>query len=178
MGGLKKALEEKEKEDRQQKMLVGKLEKAVDEIKKKLNEKGEVIRKLEEKVGGESVALDGTNRRTVYARVGRYRQDETLSLFDFPSSSVTSEQRAVTNVPLQRLFFLNSGFILKQSAALAARVAAEASEEGRIVYAHRLLYQREPVEEELELGREFLRQGSWAAYAQVLLSANEFAFID
>ncbi len=137
-----------------------------------------VAGKLDEKVGGESVALDETNRRTVYARVGRYRQDETLSLFDFPSSSVTSEQRAVTNVPLQRLFFLNSGFILKQSATLAARVAAEAPEEGRIDYAYRLLYQREPVAGELELGREFLRQGSWAAYAQVLLSANEFAFID
>ena len=133
---------------------------------------------LDEKLGGESAALEETNRRTVYVRVGRYRQDETLSLFDFPSSSVTSEQRTVTNVPLQRLFFLNSAFILKQSAALAARVMAAAPEEGRIAYAYRLLFQREPAAEEITLGRQFLTQGNWSAYAQVLLSANEFAFID
>ncbi|MBY0503684.1 MAG: PSD1 and planctomycete cytochrome C domain-containing protein [Bryobacteraceae bacterium] len=133
---------------------------------------------LEDKLGGESVALDGSTRRTVYARVGRYQQDETLSLFDFPSSSVTAEQRSVTNVPLQRLFFLNSGFILKQSGALAARVAREAPEAGRIAYAYRLLYQREPAAEEVRLGQEFLARGSWSDYAQVLLSANEFAFLD
>jgi hypothetical protein len=134
---------------------------------------------LEDKVGGESSTLDDANRRrTVYARVGRYRQDETLSLFDFPSSSVTAEQRAVTNVPLQRLFFLNSSFILKQSAALAARVTAEAPEPGRVAYAYRLAFQREPTTVELDLAREYLAEGTWAGYAQVLLSSNEFAFID
>jgi hypothetical protein len=137
-----------------------------------------VTGKLEDKLGGESAPLDETNRRTVYVRVGRFRQDETLSLFDLPSSSVTAEQRAVTNVPLQRLFFLNSGFILKQSAALAARVNTEAPDEGRIAYAYRLLFQREPAPEEKALATEFLAQGGWPAYAQVLLSSNEFAFID
>jgi len=137
-----------------------------------------VAGKLEDRLGGESAALEETNRRTVYVRVGRYQQDPTLSLFDFPSSSVTAEQRAVTNVPLQRLFFLNSAFILKQSEALAARVKAEAPEEGRIAYVYRLLYQREPSAEDVALGREYLTRGSWAGYAQVLLSANEFAFVD
>ena len=130
---------------------------------------------LDDRLGGASTALDETKRRTVYVRVGRYRQDETLSLFDFPSSSVTAEQRAVTNVPLQRLFFLNSGFILKQSAALAARVAQESDP---VVAAYRLLYQREPTPAEQSLAREFLATGTWADYAQVLLSSNEFAFID
>ena len=137
-----------------------------------------VAGKLEDRLGGESAALEETNRRTVYVRVGRYQQDPTLSLFDFPSSSVTAEQRAVTNVPLQRLFFLNSAFILKQSEALAARVKAEAPEERRMAYVYRLLYQREPSAEEVALGREYLARGSWAGYAQVLLSANEFAFVD
>lgn len=138
-----------------------------------------VAGRLEDKLGGESVTLDDQQRRrTVYARVGRYRQDETLSLFDFPSSSVTAEQRTVTNVPLQRLFFLNSGFILKQSAALAERVTREAPADGRIAYAYRLLFQREPAPEEASLGHEFLTEGEWPAFAQVLLASNEFAFID
>ena len=130
---------------------------------------------LEDKLGGESAALEETNRRTVYVRVGRYRQDETLSLFDLPSSSVTSEQRAVTNVPLQRLFFLNSGFILKQSAALAKRVATH---DNQISHVYRLLFQRDPAQEEIALARGFLAKGTWPEYAQVLLSSNEFAFID
>ncbi len=138
-----------------------------------------VSAKLEDRLGGESAPLDDAHcRRTVYARVGRFRQDETLSLFDFPSSSVTAEQRAVTNVPLQRLFFLNSGFILQQSAALAQRVEAEAPPDGRIAYAYRLLYQREPAPGETTLAQEFLAQSTWTAYAQVLLGSNEFAFID
>ena len=132
---------------------------------------------LEDKLGGESAALEETNRRTVYVRVGRYRQDETLSLFDLPSSSVTSEQRAVTNVPLQRLFFLNSGFILKQSAALANRVAKQANG-NQIAHVYRLLFQRDSAKEEISLAREFLSHGTWPEYAQVLLSSNEFAFID
>ncbi len=132
---------------------------------------------LEDKLGGESAALDDTRRRTVYVRVGRYRQEETLSLFDFPSSSVTAEQRAVTNVPLQRLFFLNSSFILKQSAALADRVAAVPASE-RIGLVYRLLFQRGPSPGELTLANQFLASGTWPAYAQVLLSSNEFAFID
>ena len=31
-----------------------------------------------------------------------------LALFDFPNPNNTSEQRVVTNVPLQRLFMMNS----------------------------------------------------------------------
>ena len=39
-------------------------------------------------------------RRTVYGRVSRYKLDEFLQLFDFPSPSQTAEQRFSTNVPL------------------------------------------------------------------------------
>lgn len=67
---------------------------------------------LDGKAGGESADLaDGNLRRTVYVRVGRYQQNETLALFDFPSTSIHVEQRGVTNVPLQKLFFLNSSFL-------------------------------------------------------------------
>ena len=48
------------------------------------------------------------HRRTVYGFVSRRKLDPMLALFDFPNPNSTSEQRMVTNVPLQGLFFMNS----------------------------------------------------------------------
>ncbi|MCA2970472.1 MAG: DUF1549 domain-containing protein [Acidobacteriaceae bacterium] len=127
---------------------------------------------LEARVGGESAPLDDKlRRRTVYARVGRYQQNETLALFDFPSSSVSAEHRAATNVPLQRLFFLNSDFIKQRAAAFAGRAPS-------VERAYALLFQRAPSARERERGERFLAQASPVEYAQVLLSSNEFLYVD
>ena len=81
---------------------------------------------LDRTVGGESKALDAEfKRRALYAKTSRFQQDETLSLFDLPSASVTCEQRVVTNVPLQKLFFLNSDVVARRSTALAKRIDRE-----------------------------------------------------
>ena len=123
-------------------------------------------------VGGESTELDDRNlRRTVYARVGRYQQNEALALFDVPSSSASAEHRAVTNVPLQRLYFLNSDFIKRRARAFGARITS-------VERAYELLFQRAPSAREKERGEQFLREASKAEYAQVLLSANEFLYVD
>jgi len=123
-------------------------------------------------VGGESAELDDRNlRRTVYARVGRYQQNETLALFDFPSSSASAEHRAATNVPLQRLYFLNSDFIKRRAKAFGGRITS-------VERAYELLFQRAPSAREKERGKQFLRESSKAEYAQVLLSANEFLYVD
>ena len=45
-----------------------------------------------------------------------------MALFDFPNPNSTSEQRVVTNVPLQRLFMMNSTFVEEQAAGLAKRL--------------------------------------------------------
>jgi len=133
--------------------------------------------------GGESqpVTAPENHRRTVYARVSRFRQDETMSLFDFPSASVTCEQRVATNVPLQKLYFLNSEFVRKQAGALAARLTKDAGMELRIRALYRWTLQRAPSERELALGVAFVQQAAadpWPQLAQVLLGSNEFAFID
>ncbi len=65
------------------------------------------------------------DRRTVYGKVSRYKLDEFLQLFDFPSPSQTAEQRFSTSVPLQRLFFMNSDFMQQHAERLAEQVADE-----------------------------------------------------
>ena len=77
--------------------------------------------KLDLQAGGPAVRLDKeNNRRTVYAYISRRQLDPMLALFDFPNPNNTSEQRLQTTVPLQKLFFMNSPFVIDQSTALAA----------------------------------------------------------
>ena len=122
---------------------------------------------------------DGKNlKRTVYGFVSRRRLDGTLALFDFPNPNATSEGRISTDTPLQRLFFLNSEFIMSASGTLAQRIRNEGGldPENFVQKAYQLLFQRRPKDEELRLGEEFLKSGSSvsAQYTQVLMSSNEF----
>jgi hypothetical protein len=133
---------------------------------------------LEPAIGGASEELTAESvRRTVYGRVSRFKLNDTLSLFDFPSPSITSEKRNVTHVPLQRLFFLNNELVRRQASALAARIEKEGGDD-RLRYAYRLLFSREPSAQEQALGADFLNDGGWRQLAQVLLSSNEFLFVD
>jgi hypothetical protein len=112
-------------------------------------------------------------------------------LFDFPDPNITSGERTTTTVPLQQLFVLNSEFMVRAARALAARLAVgtEQDDASRIRRAFILLYGRPVREPELRLGLEFLASGHefgsrpnsltrWEQYAQVLLSANEFLYVD
>jgi hypothetical protein len=134
--------------------------------------------KLDLQAGGPAVRLDKeNNRRTVYAYISRRQLDPMLALFDFPNPNSTSEQRLQTTVPLQKLFFMNSPFVIDQSAALSARVAANASsDDQRITATYRFVLQRDPTPEERRLAHKFIsgNAGAWPEYTQVLLSSNEF----
>jgi mono/diheme cytochrome c family protein len=144
-------------------------------------------------VGGPSspFAPDNT-RRAVYGKVSRFHLDNYLQVFDFPNPSFTAEQRFTTNVPLQRLFFMNNAFVYTQAGKLAERVYGKGSDAARISEAYRLLYGREPTGKELEIGLQFLGANPekpgytvagapatvWREYARALLSSNEFEFVN
>jgi hypothetical protein len=137
---------------------------------------------LDLREGGPPEPLDLKNRRrAVYGFVSRRKLDPMLALFDFPNPNSTSEQRVITNVPLQRLFMMNSGFVEEQAAGLAKRVSAANSavnSEDAVTQAYRLLYGRPPSREELQLGEEFVAKSTWKEYARVLLNANEFEWVN
>ena len=138
-------------------------------------------------MGGPSVDLtDACRRRTVYAKISRFRLDGYLTLFDFPEPSITNEKRNVTLVPQQQLFFMNSGFMRQQAESFANRLAKAGTGEIGIRRAYEILFEREPSSEELQLGIQFLSDGSapgkdspaWQDYAHVLLSTSELAFMN
>jgi hypothetical protein len=138
--------------------------------------------KLDLRAGGPATPFTSENtRRTVYGFVSRRRLDPFLALFDFPNPVVTSEQRLPTTVPLQELFFLNSDFMMASSRSLASRISNQSStDSGRIDDAYELLFQRRPTAEELALGLKFVHaeKDSWPRYVQVLLSSNEFCYLN
>jgi hypothetical protein len=127
--------------------------------------------------GGEPAVLNDQNRRrTVYGFVSRRKLDPLLALFDFPNPNSTSEQRTETNVPLQRLFLMNSSFVEQQAAALAKRLTGTDAEKLRQAY--RILYGRAPAPDEAQIGLGFAAKNGWNEYARVLLNANEFDWVN
>src|SRR5215813_14137916 len=113
---------------------------------------------LDKKMGGPSESLTPqSTRRTLYGKVSRYKLDDFLQLFDFPSPNISAEQRYSTNVPLQRLFFMNSDFVQQQAELLAQRVLSETTVEARIQKAYRLVFGRSATPEEINLGADYLK---------------------
>jgi hypothetical protein len=143
--------------------------------------------RLDHAIGGRSIDPQESkqHRRTVYSAVSRLELSRMLALFDFPDPNVHADHRVETTTPLQKLFILNSPFMVSQAAGLAERVKAEnlSTDERRIQRAYRLLYGRPPTDREMRLGLAYLRAGDdrqarWQQYAHVLLAANEMLFID
>jgi cytochrome c553 len=119
------------------------------------------------RVGGPSVALTPlADRRTVYGKVSRYKLDEFLQLFDFPSPSQSAEHRFATSVPLQRLFLMNSDFMQQHAERLAEQVADEADDAARIDTVYRKIFGRSPTADEVKAGREFLQAEALKQYEE------------
>ncbi len=141
-------------------------------------------------------ALLASARRTIYMQVSRngdhFRADEFMRLFDFPAMRATVSERLPNTVPQQYLFMMNNEYMLRRAELFASRLEKESpTVEQRIERAYRLLYSRLPTVEEQQAGLEFLIAGTatvrgvadddksrMARYLQVLLSSNEFMYLE
>jgi hypothetical protein len=147
-----------------------------------------VAGRLQRIVGGPSVrdSISPTaNRRTIYSFLDRLNVPELFRTFDFPSPDATSPKRDSTTVAPQALFLMNNPFILECARRLVQRpeIAAEKELAKRVGRMYRLLYGREETGEEIALASEFVGATkdaavAWERYAQALLLANEFVFVD
>lgn len=122
---------------------------------------------LDPSLGGPSGELKPSFlRRTVYGKVSRYKMDEYLQLFDFPSPSISAEKRFTTTVPLQRLFLLNSDFMQIEAEELAKRVMPEVDNRARVKKLFQLIYGRDAAEEEIKLGIEYIKSEPMLSYEE------------
>jgi hypothetical protein len=150
-----------------------------------------VVGRLDGTVGGRPVDLFAspfTTRRGVYGFIDRQDLPGTLRVFDFASPDVSTPMRPQTVVPQQALFGMNSPLVVEQAKALASRagVVSAANSEAKVQALYGLVYARAADADEIAAGIRFLdapveagspADATWQ-YAQALLLANEFVFVD
>jgi hypothetical protein len=141
-------------------------------------------------------AVYDTNRRSVYVMQQRLKKHPFFEVFDGADSNATTDGRAQSVTPVQALFLMNSPFMHDQSERFAVRVGmAYDTLQERIDYAFRLAYGRAPGLEEIREAQQFLRrtrlelqaggapvdqlnQKALASYLRVVMSSNEFLYVD
>jgi len=144
---------------------------------------------LQATTGGPSidVANPASNRRSVYSQVSRFQLNPMLAMFDFPDPNTHSARRTGTTTALQKLFALNSPFMVKHAEQFAARLASShpADLAGQVRLAFRLACGRAPAESELAWAVGFLkhddaehRDSRRTQFAQVMLISNEMMYVD
>jgi hypothetical protein len=143
--------------------------------------------RLDRRIAGPAERNFATPRRSLYLMTVRSDRSGFGPLFDSADSTAPVEHRTVSTVAPQALFLLNNPFARRQAQALAGRIVAWAKDDrARIRRAYALLYGREPLAEEVAVGADLLAasrgrqppEKAWQEYAQVLLCANEFIYVD
>jgi uncharacterized protein DUF1553 len=127
-------------------------------------------------------AVYPSNHRSVYLMQQRLKKHPQMALFDGGDTNLSTAGRGASITSLQALFMMNSPFVHEQAQKFGARIREAASDvRSRIDWAHRTAFGRPASPPELERGEAFLRgQGDerWTSYARVLLSSNEFVYVD
>jgi len=150
-----------------------------------------VAGRLQQRSGGKPVDVatnPAADCRTVYGLVDRQSVPAMFRAFDFASPDVSNERRPRTIVPQQALFSLNSAMVREQAKALAARpeMAAASTPEEKVKALYRIVYSREPTDAESLICVAFTQQpidsttqlSAWDQLAQILVSSNEFLYLD
>jgi hypothetical protein len=142
--------------------------------------------------GRQRVDPDDVNRRTLYLPVRRDSIPTMLATFDFGDATTASDGRARTNVAPQALFMLNSRFVMEQAGRFAGRLLDDATlpDKERIEHAYLMALARRPEPDETDSALTYLdtlekrlnqpdgRQTAWRSFCHVLLSTNEFLYLN
>jgi len=111
-------------------------------------------------------------RRSIYLTHRRTYPMSFLGVFDYPIIDTNCTRRVPSATPLQSLTMLNDEFIWTAAEALAKRA------DNSVEAAYRMALARKPTAAELQLAADFLKTMPFKAFAQALLSSNEFLYVD
>jgi len=131
-------------------------------------------------------------RRTVYLPLRRANLPTLLNLFDFGDATTASGKRQLTNVATQALFWLNSEFLNEraQNVALSLLDQKEANDAARIETAYARILNRRPDKDEIDQAQSYIAgfrqkfagekadQKAWQSLCRVLMSSNDFVYVD
>ncbi len=152
---------------------------------------------LSDKGKARDPALYDSKRRSVYLPVLRSALYEMFQSFDFPAPAVINGRRSSTTVASQALFMMNSRLMVEASNRLAEQLLAEPAWDDKqpIARAYELVLLRPPSTQETQEWLEFLAQydrtqrsegveagpqhrQAWQGLCRVLLSSNEFVYVE
>jgi len=133
-----------------------------------------------------------SRRRTIYLPLRRSNLPTLLTLFDFGDAVSTGESRSRTNVAPQALFMLNSRFVAERASSLAKLLLADnnADDGRRIERAFWIMLTRKPTDQEINAALSYIdgmekrrageeaRLNAWQSYCRILMTTNEFVYID
>ena len=119
--------------------------------------------------------------RTIYLPVIRHAAQpgpaELRNVFDFPQPSQFTGKRAVTAVPTQALFLMNSLVVREHAAALAARIGRHEDPSERLERLWLTVVNRPITGEERQQANKFISETgeqAWSELCHALLAGNEF----
>jgi hypothetical protein len=117
---------------------------------------------LDRTIGGKSVNLTDepySYRRSVYGYVDRGNLPELMQQFDFSDPDMPNSKRTTTVVPQQALFLMNSSMAVDVARKLIARpeIAKTTNDDEKVRWLYRILFQRLPRPDELQIARDFRR---------------------
>jgi hypothetical protein len=138
------------------------------------------------------VDADESGRRTLYIPVRRGSIPTVLATFDYGDATTPGEGRPRTNVAPQALFVMNSQFVQRQSAGLAKRLLDDAklTDAQRVQQAYLTVLTRNPQADETDsaltyisdlekrIGKPDAHRSAWLSFCHVLLSSNEFLYLN
>jgi len=129
---------------------------------------------------GQKFDSSSFNRRMLYAKVSRTAPDSMRATFDFPSAANSAPKRNLTTVPQQKLFYLNSPFIMNMAKSLSKRIESHHKDPTvQLNFAFKLLYGRSPNTSEQKKLLPLIKDSkSRILLSQALLVSNEFSYID
>ena len=129
----------------------------------------------ENSAGRLSIDPSTSKRRTVYLPLRRSNLPSLLNLFDFGDATTTCEGRSLTNTAPQALFMMNSAFVNDRSAALAKELT------GNLDLMYQRILDRLPTAAERDDALGYIEKTGdrgWQSLARILLSSNEFIYVD
>jgi hypothetical protein len=137
-----------------------------------------------------------SSHRSIYLMQQRIRRQPYLSVFDGADTNATTPDRPISTTAIQALFMMNDPFMHDQADKLAVRIGlAFGDDASRIDYAYRLCFARPPTADEVQTGQQYIQaclaqlkqtktpwdhqyRAALESYMRVLMSSNEFAFLD
>jgi hypothetical protein len=137
-----------------------------------------------------------SSHRSVYLMTQRLYRHPFVGLFDGPDTNTTTGKRMRSTVPQQSLFLRNHPWVQEQAQAFAGRLIEFSENLGeRVDRAHQFAYAREACRDEEQRAAAYITQVSeeldayelspeqreleaWTSYGRVVLTANEFLYMD